>query len=128
MLLHVPAGLVALTKSDLIDAETLELVRLEIRELTAGSFLEGAPIFAVEVRSEEDYGPRAERRLAEKRRDYFAAGTFCVWDVDLLGSDVIKAYHADDPEKPLIFRRGELANAGEAVPAGQCQLTSCLLK
>jgi len=79
-------------------------------------FLEGAPVFAVEVRSEEDYGPRAERRLADKRRDYFAAGTHCVWDVDLLSSDVIKAHHADDPDNPLIFRRGEIANAGEAVP------------
>ena len=79
-------------------------------------FVEGAPIFAVEVRSEEDYGPRAERRLAEKRRDYFAAGTLCVWDVDLLSPDVIKAYHADDLENPLIFRRGDVANAGEAVP------------
>ncbi len=85
-------------------------------EPTGMRFLEGAPIFAVEVRSEEDYGPRAERRLAEKRRDYFAAGTLCVWDVDLLSSDVIKAYHADDPENPRIFRRGEVAHAGEAVP------------
>src|SRR5216684_5005790 len=51
---------------------------------TGMRFLEGAPVFAVEVRSEEDYGPAAERRLAAKRRDYFAAGTLCVWDVDLL--------------------------------------------
>ena len=43
-LLRVPAGLVALTKADLVDAETLELVRLEVRELVAGSFLEGAPM------------------------------------------------------------------------------------
>src|SRR5437868_10851794 len=45
-------------------------------------FLEGAPAFAAEVRSEGDYGPRAEQEIAEKRRDYFAAGTICVWDVD----------------------------------------------
>ncbi|MCA1685909.1 MAG: Uma2 family endonuclease, partial [Planctomycetia bacterium] len=31
------------------------------------SFLEGAPIFAVEVRSEGDYGPAAERDMAAKR-------------------------------------------------------------
>src|SRR5439155_24147932 len=52
-LLHVPAGLVAVTKSDLVDAETLELVRLEIRELTARSFLEGAPIVAVSSKEGE---------------------------------------------------------------------------
>ena len=46
-LLHVPAGLVVLTKSDLVDAETLDVVRLEVEELVAGSFLEGAPIVAV---------------------------------------------------------------------------------
>lgn len=34
-------------------------------------FLEGAPVFAVEVRSENDYGKRAEKAITEKRRDYF---------------------------------------------------------
>ena len=67
--------------------------------------------------------PMTERAIAAKRADYFAAGTLCVWDVDLLSSDVIKAYHANDPENPLIFRRGEMAHAGEAVPAGQCRMT-----
>jgi Uma2 family endonuclease len=79
-------------------------------------FLEGAPVFAVEVRSEGDYGPKAEQKMVEKRRDYFAAGTLCVWDVDLLSPDIIKSYHADDAETPVIFRRGDIANAGEAVP------------
>jgi selenocysteine-specific elongation factor len=46
-LLQVPAGLVALTKSDLADADTLELARLEVRELVSGSFLEGAPIVSL---------------------------------------------------------------------------------
>ena len=41
---------------------------------TGGRFLEGAPLFAVEVRSKDDYGPKAEQALAEKRTDYFAAG------------------------------------------------------
>jgi Uma2 family endonuclease len=79
-------------------------------------FLEGAPVFAVEVRSEEDYGPRAEKRLADKRRDYFTAGSLCVWDVDLLSPDVIKAYHAGHPDNPVIFHRGDMADAGAAVP------------
>src|SRR6267378_6325148 len=50
-LLRVPAGLVALTKSDLVDADTLELVRLEVRELAAGSFLDGAPVVPVSART-----------------------------------------------------------------------------
>jgi Uma2 family endonuclease len=50
-------------------------------------FMEGAPIFAVEMRSEGDYSPAAERAMAEKRNDYFAAGTQVVWDVDLPLSD-----------------------------------------
>ncbi|HLG14261.1 MAG TPA: Uma2 family endonuclease [Blastocatellia bacterium] len=82
---------------------------------TGMKFLEGAPAFAVEVRSEGDYGSKAEREMAEKRRDYFAAGTLCVWDVDMQSPDVIKSYFAHDPENPLIFRRGDTANAGDAV-------------
>jgi len=80
-------------------------------------FFEGAPVFAVEVRSEGDYGPRAKRRMAQKRADYFAAGTLVVWDVDLLGNDVVRVYRADDPETPRIYRRGENAGAEPAVPA-----------
>ena len=51
-------------------------------------FIEGAPTFAVEVRSENDYGPAAEVALAEKREDYFAAGTTVVWDVDPVAGTV----------------------------------------
>jgi Uma2 family endonuclease len=78
-------------------------------------FLEGAPAFAVEVRSERDYGRRAEREMDHKRKDYFAAGTLCVWDVDMLGQDVIKAYFASDPLNLVCFRRGDRAHAGDAV-------------
>jgi Uma2 family endonuclease len=80
-------------------------------------FLGRAPDFAVEIRSEGDNGPEAERRLAEKRRDYFAAGTLVVWDADLLGEDVIMSvYRATDPGNPTVYRRGELAEAEPAVP------------
>ena len=82
---------------------------------TGMRFLEGAPIFAVEVRSENDYGPAAERAMQEKRADYFACGTQVVWDVDLLSEDVIKSYKASDPGNPVIFRRGEIADAEPAV-------------
>jgi Uma2 family endonuclease len=79
-------------------------------------FLEGAPIFAVEIRSEGDYGPAAERALAGKRADYFAAGTLIVWDVDLLGDDTIRVYRASAPDQPTIYRRGEVAEAEPALP------------
>ena len=56
---------------------------------TGMRFPEGAPIFAVAVRSEYDYGPAAERAIAAKRADYFACGTQVVWDVDLVGEEAI---------------------------------------
>jgi selenocysteine-specific elongation factor len=46
-LLRVSGGLIVLTKSDLADADVLELARLEARELVEGSFLQDAPIVAV---------------------------------------------------------------------------------
>lgn len=50
-LLGVDAGVVALSKIDLVDAETLELVRLETRELLKGTPLEDAPVAPVSARS-----------------------------------------------------------------------------
>jgi len=79
-------------------------------------FYDGAPIFAVEVRSESDYGPDAEAAMARKRADYFAAGTLVVWDVDLLGDVVVRSYRADVPQRALLFRRSEAAHAEPAVP------------
>ncbi len=46
-LLRIPSGVIALTKSDLVDADTLELATLEARELVAGTFLAGAPVIPV---------------------------------------------------------------------------------
>lgn len=43
-LLGIRRGLIAITKSDLVDDETLELVKLEIAELVDKSFLESAPV------------------------------------------------------------------------------------
>ena len=87
-----------------------------IGQRTGLEFLEGAPIFAVEVRSKSDYGPAAEEKMQEKRADYFACGTHVVWDVDLLSQSVIKSYKASDPEHPVIFQRGDIADAEPAVP------------
>ena len=50
-LLHIPAGVIVLTKCDLVDADTLELVRLEVHDLVAGSFLDAAPIVAASSRT-----------------------------------------------------------------------------
>ncbi len=81
-------------------------------------FFEGAPRFAVEVRSENDYGFVAEEEIAAKRRDYFAAGTAAVWDVDLQSEEIVRKYTitggADIPV--ALFRRGEAADAEPAVP------------
>jgi len=79
-------------------------------------FLQGAPVFAVEVRSEGDYGSVAELRIKQKIADYFLAGTKVVWDVDLLSDDVIKVYRADDPDNPTIYKRGDIAEAEPALP------------
>ena len=79
-------------------------------------FLQGAPALAVEVRSEGDYSPRAARTIARKIQDYFAAGTKVVWDVDLLGDDVVKVYRAIAPNSPTVYRRGDTAEAEPAVP------------
>ncbi len=77
-LLGVKNGLVALTKADMVDPDWLALVTEEVREFTAGSFLEQAPIVAVSSRSGEglDELRRQLARLAEdaaeKRREgYF---------------------------------------------------------
>ncbi|MDE3110656.1 MAG: selenocysteine-specific translation elongation factor, partial [Acidobacteriota bacterium] len=50
-LLGIPRGVVALTKSDLVEPEMLDLVRLEIDEFVRGSFLAGAPIIPVSSRT-----------------------------------------------------------------------------
>jgi Uma2 family endonuclease len=84
--------------------------------MTGMKFLDGAPIFAVEVRSENDYGRAAERDMAAKRADYFAAGTLVVWDVDLLSADVVRKYDRELLDRPVIFRRGEVADAEPALP------------
>ncbi|HEX8090037.1 MAG TPA: selenocysteine-specific translation elongation factor [Blastocatellia bacterium] len=50
-LLQVKSGLVALTKSDLVDEELLELAQAEVEDFVSGSFLEGAPIIPVSSRT-----------------------------------------------------------------------------
>ena len=82
-------------------------------------FLPMAPDFAVEVRSENDYGPAAERELVEKRADYFAAGTKVVWDVDLLSDEVCGCIAPIHPSG-----RRSIAGANWRRPNRPCQVGS----
>ncbi len=82
-------------------------------------FIEGPPTFAVEVRSKSDYGPAAEAEMADKRSDYFQAGTGVVWDVDPLAETIV-SYRADGTS--VTFRRGDIADAEPAVPSWKIQV------
>jgi selenocysteine-specific elongation factor len=77
-LLRVRSGLVVLTKADLVDEETRQLVRLEVRDLVAGSFLEPAPVLPVSARTGQglDELRLALRRLADTRPARRSEGTF----------------------------------------------------
>jgi len=50
-LLETKSGLIILTKTDLIDEELFELVKLEAAELVENSFLENAPVIAVSAKT-----------------------------------------------------------------------------
>src|SRR6266404_6979869 len=54
-LLAIPRGLTVITKRDLVDAETLAVVRMELEEFVRGSFLDAAraPIVPVSARTGE---------------------------------------------------------------------------
>ncbi len=75
-LLQIPAGVLVLTKSDLADADTLEIAALELRELVAGSALEDAPLVAVSARTGAGMAELVERvaAVASGVRERRAAG------------------------------------------------------
>ncbi|MGC1105781.1 MAG: selenocysteine-specific translation elongation factor [Candidatus Acidiferrales bacterium] len=50
-LLGIERGIVVITKTDLVDADALGLVKLELEEFVRASFLQGAPIIAVSART-----------------------------------------------------------------------------
>jgi selenocysteine-specific elongation factor len=50
-LLGVKQGVIALTKSDLVDADTAGLVRLELEDFVKGSFLEAGPMVPVSAKT-----------------------------------------------------------------------------
>jgi Uma2 family endonuclease len=89
-------------------------------------YYDGAPVFAAEVRSEWDYGPAAERDIAAKRVDYFAAGTLVVWDVDMLSPHVVRVYRATDPLNPKVHGRGKWPKPSPLCRGGLCPWINCL--
>src|SRR5262245_61115288 len=72
-LLGLRHGLIALTKVDLVDETTREVVELEIREMVRGSFLENAPIIATSAHTGQGIEelkqamPRACRQISERK-------------------------------------------------------------
>ncbi len=52
-LLHIKGGLVALTKKDLVDAEWLDLVTADVRQILANTVLARAPIIPVSAKTRE---------------------------------------------------------------------------
>ena len=84
-------------------------------------FIDGAPTFAVEVRSEHDYGDAAESEMAAKRADSFEAGTRAVWDVDPVAGTVA-VYRADALADPVVLGPGRWADAEPAVPGWRITL------
>jgi selenocysteine-specific elongation factor len=50
-LLHIPAGLIALTKTDLVEPDWLELVREDVAGVVRDTFLDGAPIVPVSAKT-----------------------------------------------------------------------------
>ncbi len=66
-LLGIRQGVVALTKSDLVDEEILELVKLEVQEYLDGSFLSAAPMIPVSSTTGEGL-PELCRALAVAAR------------------------------------------------------------
>lgn len=73
-LLGIRRGAVAITKIDLnrVDAQRLEAVRQEIAQLTAGTFLEDAPVFPVNAAAADDPGVAALRAYLQASADRMA--------------------------------------------------------
>lgn len=77
-LLGVRHGVIALTKCDLVDADSLTLVQLEIEEYLRGSFLAGAPIVPVSSKTGEG--------ISELQRSLVAAAAH------VIGKDATRAF------------------------------------
>lgn len=67
-LLGVKRGVIALTKTDLVNHDAAELVRLELEEFVKGSFLEGAPIVGVSAKTGEGLASLKNALLDEAQK------------------------------------------------------------
>ena len=67
-LLGVKRGVIALTKTDLVNHDAAELVRLELEEFVKGSFLEGAPIVGVSAKTGEGLASLKKALLDEAQK------------------------------------------------------------
>src|SRR5438128_10239243 len=64
-LLGTKAGIVVLTKSDIVDSELLDLVKFEAAELVEKSFLENAPVIATSAKTSDGI-EQLKRALLER--------------------------------------------------------------
>ena len=67
-LLGVKNGVIALTKTDLVDTETLELAQLEAADLVANSFLEHAPVINLSAQTGNGINQLKDELLSTSRR------------------------------------------------------------
>lgn len=67
-LLGIPAGLVAITKIDAVDRESVELAAAEVAERVAGTFLEGCPIVPVSSKTGEGLDELRQALVEQARR------------------------------------------------------------
>jgi len=77
-LLGIRKGFVALTKVDMVDREWLTLVREDVRELLAGTFLDGAPVIPVSSLTGEGFPEIMETiaRVADEVEEAADVGLF----------------------------------------------------
>ena len=68
-LIGIDRGVIALTKADLADADMRELAALDVKELVAGSFLEGAPMISVSAKTGEGLPALVEALAAQARSE-----------------------------------------------------------
>jgi len=103
-LLGIRRGIIALTKADLVDDDILGLVRLEVEEMVAGSFLEGAPM--VPVSSVTGAG------LEELRRELKRVATEIGAEIEVREAEI------DGDAAALFFFEAVGINAGESFDEG----------
>ena len=74
-LLGIKEGLVVITKTDMVDAEWVEMVKEDVREQVKGTFLEGKPVYPVSAYTGEGIA-ELHARIAEQLQKTYAPVTF----------------------------------------------------